>query len=398
MGFIANLPEVPKEFVYVDKLNKLPKPVGNVITLKSNTTYFGVNDLDWLGNRIVIPDGTCAILGTSSENCIWTSTGLPIGQAFITCNYTLPIRHITFDSIDTCFNFDGTANVMALDWTGVNVTNCPNLGAFVNFDNFIINKCAFASSKGLIIDDSFDSLVIVDSLLSADGLAGSLLTIPATAISNRRIRIQDSSVIISGDTNGFDVSDSATIGAERYILKEVNFTNAGSTGSILVGADYLSNKAAFTGCAGIINSAKFANYYVSNNALATTIAAIGTPVKINAATTLNPLTQKFTHTNNRATYIGGLSGFFKVVATLSVTSTSPNDQLGFYIANNGVVIDESEMYVTTNNNNRAESVTIIAITELDPNDFLEVFGENNTAIRDFTVTFLNVIIESITIS
>jgi hypothetical protein len=134
---------------------------------------------------------------------------------------------------------------------------------------------------------------------------------------------------------------------------------------------------------------------MSYNTTPTNIVTLEVPVKINGVTTANSINQKFTHTNNRATYVGAINRSFKVTATLSVTSTSSNDQIGFYVAKNGSVIPDSEMYVTTNTNSRAESVTIQTITNLVTNDYVEIWVENDTDASDVIITFMNVIIEAL---
>jgi hypothetical protein len=53
------------------------------------------------------------------------------------------------------------------------------------------------------------------------------------------------------------------------------------------------------------------------------------------------------------------------------------------------------MYVTTNTNQRAESVAVQTITSLSTNDYVEIWVENDTDATDVTVTYLNTIVESL---
>ena len=46
---------------------------------------------------------------------------------------------------------------------------------------------------------------------------------------------------------------------------------------------------------------------MNGNATATTIASTGVAVKVEAITTSASVTQKFTNTSNRATYVGSLT-------------------------------------------------------------------------------------------
>jgi hypothetical protein len=134
---------------------------------------------------------------------------------------------------------------------------------------------------------------------------------------------------------------------------------------------------------------------MQNNATLTDIVTQGVAVKIAGTTTAASINQRFTHSNNRATYIGALTRTFKITAVASVTSTTSNKQIGFYVAKNGAAIPNSEMYVTTNTNQRAESVAVQTITSLATNDYVEIWVENDTDATDVTVTYLNTIVESL---
>jgi hypothetical protein len=177
---------------------------------------------------------------------------------------------------------------------------------------------------------------------------------------------------------------------EGYILDTVNFSGAGTA---TTGVTYLDNKSLFTNCKGIKNSSAITNYYMSDNATITDVVTVAVPLKIAGTTASSAITQKFSLTSNRATYTGGITRDFKVTAVASLTASAQNLQIGFYVAKNGTVLDESEMYVTTNASARAESVAIQTITELATNDYVEIFVENDTSNTDVTVTFLNVIVE-----
>lgn len=158
---------------------------------------------------------------------------------------------------------------------------------------------------------------------------------------------------------------------------------------------YTDNKALFVNCKGVSNSNEISTYYMNGNATVTDIVTTDVAVKIAGTTTSGSITQKFTNTNNRATYTGALSKTFLVSAVSSVTSVSSNDQIGYYVAKNGIVVSASEIYVTTNANSRAESVSIQGVVELTTNDYIEIWIENKTDTSDVTVTELNVIIRSI---
>ena len=137
------------DFVIVESVSDFPTPVGGVINLEDNKTYYITTTIDLVGN-LLLGGANTTILGSSSENSILTSTGLAMGTPLLSSIYTTPIRHISFKDVDTAIGFDGALNPdeMALDWTGVNFVNVPNVGIVKDASNFIFDKGAFLNSKG----------------------------------------------------------------------------------------------------------------------------------------------------------------------------------------------------------------------------------------------------------
>lgn len=377
------------ELVFVQRPSDFPAAVAGVRTLESGTAYFLTGDIDLAGDRLANTEGAAAILGTSSETASLTSAGLGAGVALITATKTLRLQNITIKDVGTGVDIDGDST-LALDWDAVNFRDVTAVGEIGTVGNFILTDSAFLSSQGLRVTGTLGTLGISDSLLQGDGTtADDVLEIAATATITRRFRVQTSSVIASGSTSGLNVSASATIPDESYILDTVNFSGGGT---YLTGLDYTSNKALFSKCDGVVNTAVVGNYYMRNNATATTIATINTPVKVAGTTTANSLNQKFSHSSNRLTYDGAFEDTFRAQAVATVTG-SANKVFGFYGAVNGVVDSNSEMYATTNAGGRAESIVIQGVFTLAPGDYIEVWIENTTDTSNLTVEFLNLIVE-----
>lgn len=374
------------DIVFVSSLTDLPTASSGVITLADNITYFFTTTVDLLGARFVCGVNT-TILGASSENCRIKSTGLT-GTALISSVYSLPIRNITIEA-DVALNLDGDGTTTALDWFGVNFTDCGTVGTIKDYSNFIMADSAFLNSGGLTFDGTIGTVGFSQCLFDVNG-TNTAFILPSTLTISRRFRVIYSSFVVTTGQTALNVSTSATIPTEGYILDTVNFSGGGTYNS---GVQYTDNKALFVNCKGINNSDSIANYYMSDNATVTNVITAATPLKIAGTTTANAINQKFTHTSNRETYTGAINRNFKVTATVSVTSASANDQIGFYVAKNGTVLTESEMYVTTNASARAESVTIQTLVSLVTNDYIEIWVENDTDASDVTVTFLNVVIE-----
>ena len=321
------------ELVFVNDKDDLPTAVSNVITLNDNVTYFFTGTIDLTGDRLVGGQNT-VLLGGSSENSRIKSTGLGTGVALFTTEWTTPIRHITFQDVDTAIDIDGTVNPpVALDWTGVNFLNVPNIGLIDTCDNWIYSKGAILNSQNLQFGGTVGTVGVDNSIFVGTGSSGNILDILSTCTITRRFRLIYSSMVVFGATVGINVDASATIPTEGYILDTINFS---AGGTYLSGVGYTSNLTRFVNCKEIENTAELGNLYMLNNATATTISASATPTKVLGTTIANAINQKFSHSNNRLTYTGGLLRDFQVSVTTSLTSGN-NNVIGVYVAKNGAI-------------------------------------------------------------
>lgn len=374
-------------FVWVQSLADLPSPVSSVITLLDNYTYWFLGEVDLNGNRLLGGRNT-TLLGSSSENSKIISTGL--ASALITSEWSMPIRHITLEAA-TIFDLDAAGNAnQALDWYGVNLVS-SDIGTISNYANFVANSMAFLSASGLVFDGSFGTIAFANSLFSGTN-PGTVIKIPSTATITRRFRVIYSSMVVSGAGIALDVSTSASVPVEGYILDTCNFSGGGT---YTAGVQYNDNKSRFIENRGVNNSAAITGYYMQGNATATTISGVGIPTKVAGLTTESSISQKFTvTTTNRATYSGEIPRDFKITVVCSVASGNGH-QIGVYVAKNGTELAESETYVTTNAIGRLENGSVQVLTNLAQNDYIEIFVENNTSATNITVEDLNVIIQAL---
>jgi len=379
------------DIVFVNDKTDLPTAVSNVITLGDNVTYYFTTTVDLTGDRLVGGENT-VILGSSSENSRIKSTGLGVGVPLFYTEWTTPIRHVTFQDVDTALHIVGTVNPpVALDWTGVNYLNVPNIGLIDTCDNWIYSKGAILNSQNLQFSGTVGTVGVDNSIFVGTGSSGNILDILSTCTVTRRFRLIYSSMVVFGATVGINVDASATIPTEGYILDTINFS---AGGTYLSGVSYTDNKTRFVNSKGIENTAEIGNLYMLNNATATVISGSGVPTKVLGTTTPNAINQKFSHSDNRLTYTGGLIRDFQVSVTTSLTSGN-NNVIGVYVAKNGTILTESEMYGTTSSAGRAESISCQTILEMEENDYIEIWVENNTATQNITVEYMNVIIKSL---
>ena len=377
-------------YVWVKDIDDLPDCVGDVITLAENTTYYFTGTVDLAGCRLAATNDNSVILGPSSENARITSTGLGVGIPLLTIEYTLPCRHVTFQDVDTCIQVNGAANApVALDWTGVNFENIPNIGEIDTCDNFIYSKGAFLNSKGLTCTGSIGTLGFDNSIFVGDAAAGAIFDISATCTITRRFRIIYSAFVVFGATVGIDVDASATVPTESFILDTVNF---GAGGTYLGGLDDTSNTSLFRFCKGITNTTVNGNMYMNNNVTATTVSDVSTFYKVAGATT-NGLNNKFTGTDNRLTCNATIPRRFQVIVTLTYTTGSNNVcEFAIYDSAMSDYCTPSRTHSTANSGGRAENITMMCLMEMEDTDYIEVHCANDTGTTDITVEDMNVTI------
>lgn len=371
-------------FIFVNSKSDLPTASSGIITLGDSITYFFTTIVDLLGDRLVCGLNT-VILGASSENCYIKSTGLNSSTALITSVYSLPIRNISFTH-GTVFNLDGDGTTTALDWFGINFVNCATVGTIKDYTNFVMGDSAFLNSSGMTFDGSIGTIAFGNCLFDTS-TGGTAITLASTLTVSRRFRIIYSSfVTLSGETS-LNVSASATISDERYILDTVNFSGGGT---YITGVDQTSNKTLFTNCVGIANTTTRGFYYMVNNTTDTPIGVVNVNVwkKALGTTTADSNNSKFSHSSNRLTYTGAFNTSFLVTVNTAVRASASNQNISIGIAKNGTILPNSEMTIRTSTSNQEHPGSTQYQIDLITNDYVELFVKNSQQ-TDVRVSDLN---------
>ena len=375
--------------IIVDRKESFPTAISGVITLLDGYSYLLAKDIDLTGDRIET-NGIVSIWASSPEVGKLKSTGLSSSSYLITSEYTLSLNNVGLDHVK-CISLDATANAnQAIDWYGVNFYDCTtDIGTIKNYDNVILNTMGFLNSGGLTFDGTIGTIGISDTIFENSTALTSII-LPSTLTVTRRFRVNNSSFVsLSGET-ALNVSTSATIPDEGYILNNVNF---GGGGTYLTGVQSTDNKARFEGCRGVSNSGNIGQYYMQGNSTSTTISTSGTFVKIAGTTSAGSYVEKFdvTTTSNKGVYSGSLTGFYKVEIVAGCTSGN-NKELELAIYKNGVITTPSRSKGTTTGSGKAENIVSHDILELSTTDYVEAFITNNTGTTNITVEDLNVTI------
>jgi len=302
------------DIVFVNDKTDLPTAVSNVITLGDNVTYYFTTTVDLTGDRLVGGENT-VILGSSSENSRIKSTGLGVGVPLFYTEWTTPIRHVTFQDVDTALHIVGTVNPpVALDWTGVNYLNVPNIGLIDTCDNWIYSKGAILNSQNLQFSGTVGTVGVDNSIFVGTGSSGNILDILSTCTITRRFRLIYSSMVVFGSTVGINVDASATIPTEGYILDTINFSGGGT---YLSGVTDDSNTTLFINCVGITNTSVNGQLYMQDNLTRTEITDTTSFTKILGTTFPSLDNSKYSHSNNRLTCLAEIERKYLIQCNLS---------------------------------------------------------------------------------
>jgi hypothetical protein len=300
------------------------------------------------------------------------------------------MRNITIEA-DVALDLQGDGVNTALDWFGVNFTDCATIGTIKDYSNFIMADSAFLNSDGLTFDGTIGTIGFSQCLFNANG--GTVLTLPATLTVTRRFRIIYSSFVILGGETGINVNVAATIPTESYILDTVNFSGGGT---YITGVTHTSNDSLFTACTGITNTAVNGQLYMQSNATATVIANTVDFVKIAGTTTASADNSKFSHDNNRLTCDAVISRKYLIQCTLSFTAGNANVcEFGFYDSQLSAIRTPSRTKSTANAAGRAENVVFSCVLNMKSADYLEIWCRNTSAVTNITVDQLNFVITEI---
>lgn len=266
-----------------------------------------------------------------------------------------------------------------------------NIGTIQNYRNAVFTDCAFFG-YGLVFDGSFNTVAFNNSLFVASGAATTVLTLAATAIITRRFRIIYSSFSVGTGLTGINVSVSASIPAENYILDNVNFSGAGT---YLAGVSYTTNTALFRECVGIQNTTVKGIMYMNANAIATVIPNTDDYVKVAGTTTLYEAEKYTMPEDNQLTNGATIQRNYVVYVTLSFSSTAGNVcEFGIFDSAVGDIVLPARVKSTANAAGRAENISLVTNIQHSTGDYVEVWCRNTSAANNITVDVLNMVINS----
>lgn len=382
---------IPSTLVLVSELGDLPVPIASVITLKANTSYYFTKKVDLLANRIVFSAGS-VIRGTSSLNAGIQNGGIPL----ITSTGSVAINDISIENNGQVFNVNSNASTDNVFINDTSFFGCTTLGDVTNVASIIFSSCSLINcgTLNLATSGTIGTFGVQNSACVPINTINQF-TIPATATIARRIRVTNTSFTLDNVAAAFNISASATIPDEKWILSLCNFIGT-SANYFDGGINHTSNKSLFLNNTGITNTTVSGQAFMQANATATVIAAPSTFVKALGTTTAGTLSRYLMPVSNRLTCDAAIRRTLLVVCQISFTSSNnQNVEFGFFDSTLGTIITASRIIQNTGGAGIPQAIAIFAEISHIQGDYIELHVANNTSATNVTVVSMNYIITEV---
>jgi len=360
---------VTTKTVVVSQLSDFPDDIGGVITLANDTEYLLINDVTTtarfeLGSKNSIRSGS---------QTLTTLTYSGTGAMFTGDN----VQFKSFGMVYSCVNgslydITGSDSIIQLVESSCSVDDIGTIEN-VNFVRFSSVSWIQLISGGLLLSGTINTVFIESQIVL--NLNGSFIDFGSVVLDNfigDRIFVQDSqpsSVLLDGAVDSANIA-SGGLGS----LSLCRFAGSGNT---LNGISVDDVRWAFAANSGIPDTNPSGMCSVSGNSTETVISSSNTPVKMAATFTENLASWFETTSDGRITYIGESPISVSIDFSTSVEAAAGGlISITIYPALNGSVITTAGKSGTVSGNVSA-SITGLWRQVLQPNDYVEIWGENN---------------------
>lgn len=302
-------------------------------------------------------------------------------------------------STGNLFNIDGasTANLIFRDSI---VASSSSVGTIKNFSLVFVSVIQYIGNTNGIIYENISKL-----LLSNTGWFSNNTGIYEKIVGTfGLITKQGGFSEVTGTSIGFDVSSNPTITGDA-VLEGAVFTGTVTTGKYVnpytVGSytGFNFNNRWSVRCPGIptevdaVATGDINFDYPVGSGSSTTLTPTGTNFKLTGTTTSNNLF-RFSRggTDNRLQYLGSKKRFFRVSGSASFQASATGTIYIFFIAKNGVVINQSKVYLNSNSVNDILAPSIETSVELSTNDYIEIYAQRYSGTGNILTVSLNAVI------
>ncbi|MBC7885641.1 MAG: hypothetical protein H7X99_09210 [Saprospiraceae bacterium] len=365
-------------YVLVKSAADFPAAVGGVITLVAGTLY-EINGTILLSNKIDLND--CTIIGedTTNDKLIYTGSG-----ELFTGAHGGKLRNVSLiATAGKVFNINGggIANTSLL------VEDCyilssssvgtvqgmtgyvyfADIGFYANTSGITFQNNAYVYMNGVVWD--------VSNTNTFETYIGTFSTIQILG-GSRNVPTGSTGLNITGQTS----ISSGSIKSTKFV----------GTGTLVAGTFSKFWEVEALGLNTEKDDVATGNLYITTPGL-TAIATVNVPLKISGTTTSVNLFRFASPASNRLTYTGLKIKRCMVICNLTATFSGggSNKFFTFSIAKNGTILPESKQKVKLINDTDQTFIGVASMIFLAPNDYIEIWVENNTDAADITALTLN---------
>ena len=364
--------EVPAstKTVVVAQKSDLPPPAAGIITLAANTHYLFVDDVSVGTDRFLLNNNVI----TAADGLIIRLTYTGTGDMFTAVGGDNKFTLIDLNCVNgALFNIDGllTGTFIMSD---VVISEVKSLGVLKDLLDTTIDKFNISeiTTTGFLFTGTHGFFSCAESILNIS--AGIFLDL-GTATFDAFSFVNSVFHPVAGVTMLSGLTDSGNI-------------NTGSLGTIL----NIQQIGTGTPLAGITSDDAQWQFLLNSDIAdtrpdillslsapeTTTIAAVNTPVLLNGMFNTEHSSQFTITAAGRSTYNGVKTAALPITASFSLEPASGNNKdITLYIAINGVVQTNSGRKIRASAG-APVSTTLIWQRDFEPDDFMEVFVENNT--------------------
>lgn len=367
--------------VIVKSASDFPAPVAGIITLLTNTSY-EINGTITLSSKIDL-NGSCLVgVTATSDKLVYTGAG----ELFTGSNGgTIRLLTLTASSA-SLFNINAGGAVKNFILQNCYILSCSSIGTLKGFGGtvYLGTVAYFYNNNGITFENNTN--VVLNTLLW-DGSNRNTYEKFVGTFSVVQQMGGDMICNVANSAVGIDVT-----GVTSIISGELKSVLFDGTGTFKNGSFSKEWEVESTGLETEKDDVASGNLYISTTAA--TNLSTNTPAKISGTTTSVNLFRVSSPSNNRLTYTGSKTRKFHVTCSLAATQASilASKVYTFYIARNGVVLQESRQRVKLNSSDQA-SVSVSCTSSLARNDYVEVWVENNTDNTSVTVLSMNMVIK-----
>ncbi len=366
-------------YVLVKTAADFPAAVGGVITLVSGVLY-ELNGTVSLSSKIDLNGASICGVDPVNDKLVYTGT-----SELFTGSGVGNLRYLSLAApAGSLFNINAGGSYVNFIVQNCYILGCSSVGTIQSVGGtvFFSNVAYFSNTNGITFQN--DNNVV---------LSNTLWDISNSNIYEKFIGTFNLIQILGGDrlvnsgNTALSISGITTVTIAS--IKVVMFVGAGTYVS---GVFSNSWEVEASGLNTEKDDVASGNIYISTPAV-TTFTAANTATKVSGTTTSTNLFRVSSPMNNRLTYSGTKTKKFMVMCSLSFTALGNNKNYSFYIAKNGVILPESKISRKINTGTDQGAVPVSCTISLAPNDYIEIWAENNTDVIGLTVESMNVAIK-----